>query len=163
MRIWVIISSVVILLFCIPGLLLTLFAPDWKEIIAYLLLNALAIHGLYYAKVALADPLQGYRQLALGQLLLGILCAVLLIRLNALLANPALWENATSSLLPLLQMWPGVQGQEQEVEEAVQMTLELVRERMTLMVFIVAAIVLLSQILFAWLLHRRARPATATT
>lgn len=156
MRIWVIISSVFILVFCVPGLLLAAFEPDGQAIAICMVLNALAIHGLYYAKAALTAPHQGYRHLAANQFVLGIVCALLLLRLNSVLGDPALWDLASQRLVGFFQNWPGMAASPQEIQAALQEVFEPTRRRMAVILWISAALAALSQTLFAWMLYRRA-------
>lgn len=178
MRLWIIISSIVILLFCVPGLLLTLPSPRWLDICVYLLLIALAIHGLHYCKIARLAPARGYPHLAINQLLLGILCSALLVRLSYTLADPALWEQIRQALLGthnfqfdflptlweqirqvllsmLQQMSNGATHNPRQLELLVGEVLGQARHLVTQLLYWVALLTLLSQALFAWMLYRR--------
>lgn len=158
MRLWIIISSIVILLFCVPGLLFALFALQWLNLCVCLLLNALAIHSLYYCKVARFAPARGYPHLAAGQLLLGILCTALLVRLGYALGEPALWEQARQALLALLQWGPNnMAGTPRQLEQMVDEAVQQVRRPAMRLTFWVALLTLLSQALFSWMLYRRSK------
>lgn len=159
MRFWIIFSSVVILLFCVPGLVLTMFAPGWGDFLVYLLLNALAVHAIYYCKVARSEPVSGYRHLAANQLLLGIVCGALLVRLGYMLANPEVWDMAYQEMLALMQQLFHQQASPTQIEQMLHEVMDPWRRLIELAPLWVALLTVLSQAFFAWLLYRRARPA----
>lgn len=167
MLIWIRISAVVILLFTLPGLFLSLLQGRYTavELLLYLLLSALAVHDLYYARKVTQQARQAYRHLAVGQFLLGLIVGLLLLRLGLVFSDPQTWSDLSEMIIQTANASPAWQmmGVEPPTRAMWDAQLQPLRSVATLLPLCAAGLSVLSQGLFAWFLYRRSLqpPATA--
>lgn len=161
MRTWIIISSVILLIFALPGLALSLLTADWGGAAVCALLSALAVHSFYYLKVARSQPERGYLQLATGQMLLGVIVAALILKMALVINAPTTWETIKAQLQEQLQtVSQQVQaGMTQSDIQWLMQDLEQIYHQfkpIALTILLIGAVLsIASQGAFAWLLLRK--------